>query len=53
MNKIEKLHEHHYRYQGVTIVLAEGSYDPSDDADIRTKLEEICEETKNLGETSG
>ena len=53
MNKIEKLYEHHYKYQGMTIVLAEGSYDPSDDADILTKLEEICEETNKLGETSG
>tara|TARA_Y100000310_G_scaffold304576_1_gene343878 strand:+ start:229 stop:399 length:171 start_codon:yes stop_codon:yes gene_type:complete len=50
MNKIEKLYEHHYKYQGEVIVLAEGSYDPTDEAELLLKLKTISEEIQSQGE---
>jgi len=39
--KPEKISENHYKYDGMLIVLAEGEYDPSDDASVEAALQSV------------
>ena len=48
--KVEKQSEHHYKYNGMLIVLAKGTYDPDDDASVLAKLKEIHDEVASPAE---
>ena len=41
---MKKLAENTYEYNGQVVALAEGTYDPADDASIKAKLDEVLAE---------